>query len=195
MADQPSSSGSKRRRRDHGDGTIAWDKASNYYVGKLSLGYNGDGKARNRPSVRTRPRPKPEILEQVTAARERLLGSEHPDTLSAFANLGALYGLAGRTDESIAILERVVDDMGRLLGPKHPDTLTARANLATLYRLSGRTDEAVVILEEVAVGLERLLGPDHPATLTAQANLVMTKQATESPTDLSGNSRPPRQVA
>jgi hypothetical protein len=33
MANQPSSSGSKRRRRDRGDGTIAWDKASNCYVG------------------------------------------------------------------------------------------------------------------------------------------------------------------
>jgi len=52
MANQPSSSGSKRRRRDRGDGTIAWDKANNCYVGKLSPGYNGDGKTRNRPSVR-----------------------------------------------------------------------------------------------------------------------------------------------
>jgi integrase len=44
----------KRRRRDRGDGTIAWDKANKCYVGKLSLGYNSDGKTRNRPSVRGR---------------------------------------------------------------------------------------------------------------------------------------------
>jgi integrase len=52
MTNQPPSSGPKRRRRDRGDGTIAWDKANKCYVGKLSLGYNGDGKTRNRPSVR-----------------------------------------------------------------------------------------------------------------------------------------------
>ena len=52
MANQPPSSGPKRRRRDRGDGTIAWDKANKCYVGKLSLGYNSDGKTRNRPSVR-----------------------------------------------------------------------------------------------------------------------------------------------
>jgi integrase len=52
MANQPPPSRPKRRRRDRGDGTIAWDKANKCYVGKLSLGYNGDGKTRNRPSVR-----------------------------------------------------------------------------------------------------------------------------------------------
>jgi integrase len=46
------SPGPKKRRRDRGDGTIAWDKANKCYVGKLSLGYSSDGKTRNRPSVR-----------------------------------------------------------------------------------------------------------------------------------------------
>jgi integrase len=52
MANQPPSPQPKKRRRDRGDGTIAWDKANKCYVGKLSLGYSGDGKTRNRPSVR-----------------------------------------------------------------------------------------------------------------------------------------------
>jgi integrase len=42
----------KKRRRDRGDGTIAWDKANKCYVGKLSLGYKADGKTRIRPVVR-----------------------------------------------------------------------------------------------------------------------------------------------
>jgi integrase len=52
MANEPPPSKPKSRRRDRGDGTIAWDKANRCYVGKLSFGYNGDGKTRNRPSVR-----------------------------------------------------------------------------------------------------------------------------------------------
>jgi len=52
MANEPPPSRPKSRRRDRGDGTIAWDKANKCYIGKLSLGYNGDGKTRNRPSVR-----------------------------------------------------------------------------------------------------------------------------------------------
>src|SRR3984957_10264807 len=52
MAGTPSPSKPKKRRRDRGDGTIAWDKANKCYVGKLSLGYSSDGKTRNRPGVR-----------------------------------------------------------------------------------------------------------------------------------------------
>jgi integrase len=52
VANEPPPSRPKSRRRDRGDGTIAWDKANKCYVGKLSLGYDGDGKTRNRPSVR-----------------------------------------------------------------------------------------------------------------------------------------------
>ena len=42
--------GPTRRRRDRGDGTVAWDKVNKCYVGRISLGYNRDG-TRNRPTV------------------------------------------------------------------------------------------------------------------------------------------------
>ena len=70
------------------------------------------------------------IEERVAAARERVLGPEHPDTLTARGNLAASYRLAGRTGEAIAIEERVAAARERVLGPEHPDTLTARGNLA-----------------------------------------------------------------
>ncbi len=54
------------------------------------------------------------------ADRERLLGDDHPDTLTARANLAASYQQAGRTSEAIAILGRVVADRERLLGDDHP---------------------------------------------------------------------------
>jgi len=90
---------------------------------------------------------------------ERRLGPEHPDTLSARANLATSYRSAGRTAEAVTIEERVVADRERLLGPEHPDTLGARANLATSYRSAGRTAEAVAIFERVVADRERLLGP------------------------------------
>ncbi|TRO56138.1 tetratricopeptide repeat protein, partial [Streptomyces sp. IB201691-2A2] len=39
---------------------------------------------------------------------ERILGEEHPDTLTSRANLAASYRQAGRTDEAIVIEEQVV---------------------------------------------------------------------------------------
>jgi hypothetical protein len=55
----------------------------------------------------------------------RILGPEHPDTLTAQANLAASYRQAGRTGEAIAILEKVAAEMARILGPEHPDTQAA----------------------------------------------------------------------
>ena len=72
--------------------------------------------------------------ERLVADRERLLGPEHPDTLSARANLASSYWSAGRTADAIAIGEQVLADSERLLGPEHPDTLGARANLEIMRR-------------------------------------------------------------
>ena len=66
------------------------------------------------------------IGEQVVADRERLLGPDHPDTVTARANLATSYWSAGRTAEAIALLEQVVADCERLLGPDHPDTAVVR---------------------------------------------------------------------
>ncbi|MFF7251528.1 tetratricopeptide repeat protein, partial [Embleya sp. NPDC008237] len=60
---------------------------------------------------------------QVLTDRERLLGAEHPSTLTARANLGASYRQTGRTGEAIALLERVLADHERLLGGEHPGTV------------------------------------------------------------------------
>ncbi|WP_257139609.1 tetratricopeptide repeat protein, partial [Streptomyces sp. or20] len=59
--------------------------------------------------------------ETVAADTERLLGAEHPDTLTARGNLATSYWQAGRTGEAIAIEETVAADTERLLGAEHPD--------------------------------------------------------------------------
>ncbi|MFJ3673672.1 tetratricopeptide repeat protein, partial [Streptomyces sp. NPDC090106] len=110
--------------------------------------------------------------QSLSTISERLLGGEHPDTLTARASLAASYWQAGRTGEAIVIEEQVLADRERLLGEEHPDTLTARASLAASYWQAGRTGEAIAIEEQVLADRERLLGEEHPDTLTARANLA-----------------------
>ncbi|MEU1456938.1 tetratricopeptide repeat protein, partial [Streptomyces avermitilis] len=110
--------------------------------------------------------------QNMVAGCERLLGADHPNTLSARGNLAASYRQAGRTGEAIAIEEQVLADRERLLGADHPSTLSARGNLAASYWQAGRTGEAIGLLEQVVADRERLLGTDHPNTLTARANLA-----------------------
>ena len=59
-----------------------------------------------------------------------MLGPDHPDTLTARANLASWLGEAGQPAQAAAQYRDLLDDYLRVLGPDHPDTLTARGNLA-----------------------------------------------------------------
>ena len=80
--------------------------------------------------------------EQTLAARERVLGPDHPDTLTSRNNLAVAYQDAGRLDEAISLHEQTLAARERVLGPDHPDTLASRNNLALAYQDAGRTSEA-----------------------------------------------------
>ncbi|WP_221623183.1 tetratricopeptide repeat protein [Micromonospora globispora] len=112
------------------------------------------------------------VLTATLADRERILGPDHPDTLTSRNNLAAAYRAAGRHDEAINLHRRTVVDRERVLGPDHPDTLTSRNNLAGAYRTAGRHDEAIPLTEAVLADRERVLGPDHPDTLGSRNNLA-----------------------
>ncbi|GAA0914621.1 tetratricopeptide repeat protein [Streptomyces thermoalcalitolerans] len=110
--------------------------------------------------------------QDMTSDSERMLGVDHPDTLSARVNLAVSYWQAGRTGEAIEIEERVLADSERVLGVDHPDTFLARANLAGSYGQAGRMGEAIDLQERVVADRERVLGSDHPNTLRVRANLA-----------------------
>ncbi|MFE7634823.1 tetratricopeptide repeat protein, partial [Kitasatospora sp. NPDC057518] len=108
----------------------------------------------------------------LSTASDRILGADHPDTLSSRHNLAYSYSEAGDTDDAISLLEQVLIDRQRVLGADHLNTLSSRHNLATTYWKAGRTDDAISLLELVLTDHERVLGADHPNTLSARHNLA-----------------------
>ena len=114
-----------------------------------------------------------ELYEQVLAEYERVLGADHPDTLTVRNNLAGAYYSVGRFGEAIELFERVLAERERVLGSDHPDTLTTRNNLAGAYYFAGRFGEAIELLGRVLAERERVLGPDHPDTLTTRNNLAV----------------------
>jgi hypothetical protein len=62
--------------------------------------------------------------------RERVLGPEHPDTLTTRASLAAWTGTAGDAAAARDQYAELLAVRERVLGPEHPDTLTTRGNLA-----------------------------------------------------------------
>lgn len=103
---------------------------------------------------------------------ERLLGSEHQNTLITRNNLAYAYESVGDLDRAIPLFESVLADTERLLGPDHPNTLVSRSNLASSYQEIGAWAKAIPLMESVRSDRERVLGPDHQQTLRSGQNLA-----------------------
>src|SRR5204863_5431303 len=82
-----------------------------------------------------------ELEVQVMETRKRVLGAEHPATLTSMANLASTYRNQGRWKEAKELEVQVMETSLRVLGAEHPDTLTSMANLASTYRNQGRWKE------------------------------------------------------
>jgi integrase len=64
----------RKRHRDYGDGGISWDKANNCFIGRISLGFDGDGK-RLRRSVRGKT--KTEVKDKLEELRAEIKAGIH----------------------------------------------------------------------------------------------------------------------
>jgi len=99
-------------------------------------------------------------------------GVEHPDTLSARANLARWTGEAGDAVGARDQYAALLPVRKRVSGPEHPSTLTTQHNLA---RWTGEAGDATGARDQFAALLpvrERVSGPEHPDTLNARANLA-----------------------
>lgn len=79
---------------------------------------------------------------QVMEARERTLGGEHPDTLTAKANLAVIYRNQGRWKEAEQIELQVMEAREKMLGGEHPDVTgcTRGRNAGEVPRISVRAE-------------------------------------------------------
>ena len=116
------------------------------------------------------------VGKSLVVDSERVLGFDHPDTLTSQNNLAVAYQVAGRPAEAIPLFERTLAALERLLGPDHLDVVTTRNNLAVAYRDAGLPVEAIPLIERTLAALERLLGPDHPDVVTTRNNLAVAYQ-------------------
>ena len=66
--------------------------------------------------------------------RVRVLGPDHPDTLTTRNNLAVAYGDVGRLAEAINAWEKLLPDCQRVLGREHPLTKRVEKNLEAAKR-------------------------------------------------------------
>ncbi|MEV7174682.1 FxSxx-COOH system tetratricopeptide repeat protein, partial [Streptomyces sp. NPDC093224] len=114
-----------------------------------------------------------EALQRALATSERVLGSDHPDTLTCRNRLAITYEVAGGLSRAIPLFERTLADRERVLGGNHPDTLTSQNNLAVAYESAGQLGRSIPLKERTLADRERVLGSDHPDTLQSRNNLAI----------------------
>jgi hypothetical protein len=110
---------------------------------------------------------------RMMETRKRVLGEEHPDTLTSMANLASTYRNQGRWKEAEELDVRVMETRKRVLGEEHPDTLASMNNLAHTYRDLNRSEKAVELMEKVVQLRSKVLGADHPYTTGSKASLML----------------------
>jgi CRP-like cAMP-binding protein/tetratricopeptide (TPR) repeat protein len=113
-----------------------------------------------------------EIYRDLLAARIRIQGERHLDTLATRHDLAAALGVQGRFGAAEELYRQLIGDDNRLRGPGHRETLAARASLARMIGLLGRYAEAEELSRHVLDDQLRVLGPDHPDCLSTRQNLA-----------------------
>jgi tetratricopeptide (TPR) repeat protein len=107
----------------------------------------------------------------------RVLGEEHPETLTSISNVGRVCRSQGRLVEAESFYREALDKRRRVLGDSHPDTLTSCSNLGSVLQAEGKLREAEDLVREAVDKSEVALGKEHPDTLTSINNLGSLLQA------------------
>ncbi|WTV72943.1 FxSxx-COOH system tetratricopeptide repeat protein [Streptomyces sp. NBC_00028] len=111
-------------------------------------------------------------LQRALSHIARVLGEDHPDTLTCRNNLAGAYWRSGDPRRAIPLHEQTLTDRIRVLGADHPSTLASRLDLADAHRSAGDLRRAVSLYEQTLADMIRVLGEDHPSTLTSRNNLA-----------------------
>jgi tetratricopeptide (TPR) repeat protein len=114
------------------------------------------------------------IHEQVLEIRRRILGDEHPHTLTTRAKLALTLRVQGDLPNARKIQETVLEIRRKKLGDEHPYTIKIMDDLAETLRAQDDLAGARKIQEKLLEIRSRLLGDEHPDTSLSAWNLHLT---------------------
>ncbi|MFI1177525.1 tetratricopeptide repeat protein [Streptomyces melanogenes] len=121
---------------------------------------------------------------ELLADYERLLGLDHPDTLSA--RVGVLFcrtDKAGNWADALAEASQLLADHERILGLDHAATLNVRNVIAHFQGQAGDAAGAAAAFEPLLHDFQRVVGPDDSYTLSIQRQLVLWRGMAGNPAD------------
>ena len=118
-----------------------------------------------------------EYYGKALAIRERVLGTDHPDTAATYNNMALVFRAQGEYEKALEYYGKALATRERVLGPEHPDTATTYNNMALVYRAQGEYKKALEYYGKALVISERVLGTEHPSTAAMYNNMAVVYRA------------------
>ncbi|MHC4088889.1 MAG: tetratricopeptide repeat protein [Planctomycetota bacterium] len=119
---------------------------------------------------------KPHLVSALETNR-RVLGDEHPQTLSSMHELGLLLKTQGKMSEAEPLYRQALEGRRRVLGEEHRETLETQHNLALLLKARGKLSEAEPLYRRALEIQRRVLGEEDRNTLISMNNLALLLKA------------------
>ncbi|KAF2195868.1 hypothetical protein K469DRAFT_20131 [Zopfia rhizophila CBS 207.26] len=128
------------------------------------------------------------VVRMPVEARQKILGAEHPDTLTSVSHLGLALKSQGKYEEAEAMHQRALEGKEKVLGVEHPDTLTSVSHLGSVLESQGKYEEAEAMHRRALEGRRYLGQSTHtrsPASATlgrcwrARASMKKQKRCTD----------------
>ncbi|KAK0623518.1 hypothetical protein B0T14DRAFT_425965 [Immersiella caudata] len=119
-----------------------------------------------------------QMHQQALQLREKVLGKEHPSTLTSMNNLGNVLDGQGKYEEAEQMHQQALQLNEKVLGKEHPSTLDSMNNLGNVLGSQGKYEEAEQMYQQTLQLREKVLGKEHPSTLSSMNNLrnVLNRQ-------------------
>jgi non-specific serine/threonine protein kinase/serine/threonine-protein kinase len=113
------------------------------------------------------------LFQNAFETRRRLLGPEHPETLTSMDYLSRNLERQGQYSKAENLVRGSYDIRLRVLGPDDADTIASKRGIANLALVEGRPMEAGRLYQDVLDSLRRVRGSEHPDTLKAMYTLSL----------------------
>ena len=108
---------------------------------------------------------------KALAIREKVLGTEHPDTATSYNNIGGVYNHMGDYDKALEYYGKALAIREKVLGTEHPSTATSYNNIGSVYDNMGDYAKALEYYGKALAICEKMLGTEHPDTATSYNNI------------------------
>jgi tetratricopeptide (TPR) repeat protein len=113
-----------------------------------------------------------EKLSNALMKREKVLGKEHPDTLTSVNNLATVLKDQGKYEAAEGMYRRALDSWEKVLGKEYPGIIISISNLAGVLRDQGKYNAAEEMCRRVLDSWEKVFGKEHLGILISINNLA-----------------------